>query len=93
MKRVIQSAIAAVTLLSSAAFAQQTLLQEITESGELRACFDAGYMPFEMKAKNGQFIGFDIDLAKNKDFIVKGVRADDFNLDMNKIIEFLLMEG
>ncbi|MGY5450050.1 transporter substrate-binding domain-containing protein [Agarivorans sp. MS3-6] len=64
MKRVIQTAIAAVTLLSSAAFAQQTLLQEITESGELRACFDAGYMPFEMKAKNGQFIGFDIDLGK-----------------------------
>ncbi|WP_163132396.1 transporter substrate-binding domain-containing protein [Agarivorans sp. Alg241-V36] len=64
MKRVIQSAIAAVTLLSSAAFAQQTLLQEISESGELRACFDAGYMPFEMKAKNGQFIGFDIDLGK-----------------------------
>lgn len=35
----------------------------------------------------------DIDLAKNNDFIVKGVRADDFDLDMNKIIEFLLMEG
>jgi len=35
----------------------------------------------------------DIDLAVNDDFIVKGVRADDFNLDMNKIVEFLLMEG
>lgn len=35
----------------------------------------------------------DIDLSKNDDFIVKGVRADDFDLDMNKIIEFLLMEG
>ena len=35
----------------------------------------------------------DIDLAKHNDFIVKGVRADDFDLDMNKIIEFLLMEG
>lgn len=35
----------------------------------------------------------DIDLAKNDDFIVKGVRADDLDLDMNKIIEFLLMEG
>ncbi|MDG1752261.1 MAG: HD-GYP domain-containing protein [Thalassotalea sp.] len=35
----------------------------------------------------------DIDLANNNDFIVKGVRADDFDLDMNKIIEFLLMEG
>ncbi|WDE10972.1 HD-GYP domain-containing protein [Thalassomonas haliotis] len=35
----------------------------------------------------------DIDLAVNEDFIIKGVRADDFNLDMNKIVEFLLMEG
>lgn len=35
----------------------------------------------------------DIDLSKDDDFIVKGVRADDFDLDMNKIIEFLLMEG
>jgi len=35
----------------------------------------------------------DIDLSKEDDFIVKGVRADDFDLDMNKIIEFLLMEG
>ncbi len=34
-----------------------------------------------------------IDLADEEDFIVKGVRADDFDLDMNKIIEFLLMEG
>lgn len=35
----------------------------------------------------------DIDLSEKEDFIVKGVRADDFDLDMNKIIEFLLMEG
>jgi len=35
----------------------------------------------------------DIDLTNGDDFIVKGVRADDFDLDMNKIIEFLLMEG
>jgi len=35
----------------------------------------------------------DIDLSKDNAFIVKGVRADDFDLDMNKIIEFLLMEG
>ncbi|GLX77889.1 phosphodiesterase [Thalassotalea insulae] len=35
----------------------------------------------------------DIDLAHHDDYIVKGVRADDFALDMNKIIEFLLMEG
>ncbi|XQW85528.1 HD-GYP domain-containing protein [Thalassotalea piscium] len=35
----------------------------------------------------------DIDLARDKDFITKGVRADDFDLDMNKIIEFLITEG
>jgi len=35
----------------------------------------------------------DIDLSDGEEFIVKGVKADDFNLDMNKVIEFLLMEG
>jgi len=35
----------------------------------------------------------DIDLAQTDDFIVKGVRAEDFDLDMNTIITMLLMEG
>ena len=35
----------------------------------------------------------DLDLSASEDFIVKGVRANDFDLDMNKIVEFLLMEG
>ena len=35
----------------------------------------------------------DIDLSKSDDFIVKGVRADDFDLDMKTITEMLLMEG
>ncbi|AOW77475.1 hypothetical protein A3Q34_11775 [Colwellia sp. PAMC 20917] len=35
----------------------------------------------------------DINLSNNEDFIVQGVRTDDFDLDMNKIIEFLLVEG
>ena len=35
----------------------------------------------------------DVDLSKDKDFIIKGVRANDFDLDMNKITEFLLMQG
>jgi ribosomal protein L5 len=34
-----------------------------------------------------------IDLSLDKHTIVKGVRADDFDLDMNKIIEFILNEG
>jgi HD-GYP domain-containing protein (c-di-GMP phosphodiesterase class II) len=35
----------------------------------------------------------DIDLASTKDSIVKSVRAEDFNLDMNSIVNMLLMEG
>lgn len=35
----------------------------------------------------------DVNLAEEEDFIVKAVRADDFDLDMNKIIQFLSMEG
>jgi hypothetical protein len=35
----------------------------------------------------------DIDLSEGNDYIVKGVRANDFDLDMNKIVEFLMMQG
>jgi HD-GYP domain-containing protein (c-di-GMP phosphodiesterase class II) len=35
----------------------------------------------------------DIDLTDTDDFIVKSVRAEEFDLDMNSIIEMLLMEG
>ncbi|WP_338027128.1 hypothetical protein [Colwellia maritima] len=35
----------------------------------------------------------DIDLATTEDYIVKSVKAEEFDLDMNKIIEMLLMEG
>ena len=34
-----------------------------------------------------------IDLSECDDFIVKGVRAEEFDLDMNQILELLLMEG
>lgn len=34
-----------------------------------------------------------LDLDKSEDAIVKGVRAEEFHLDMNKIIEMLIMEG
>ncbi len=34
-----------------------------------------------------------VDLTETDDFIVKAVRAEEFDLDMNAIIEMLLMEG
>ena len=68
MKSIFRS-VAAIVLASTAAVgtasaSTSTLLQEIAKDGELRVCFDAGYMPFEMTAKNGQYIGFDIDLGR-----------------------------
>lgn len=43
---------------------KQSTLDKIIASGELRHGFEAGYMPFEMTDKNGEFIGFDIDMGK-----------------------------
>jgi polar amino acid transport system substrate-binding protein len=39
-------------------------LEAILERGELRVGFEAGYLPFEMADKKGDFVGFDIDVAK-----------------------------
>jgi len=51
-------------IFSSASVNAGAVLDGIAKSGELRACFDAGYMPFEMKSKNNSYIGFDVDLGK-----------------------------
>lgn len=51
-------------LLGSCATAD-TAIDNILTSGELKVCFEAGYIPFEMKTKDGRFIGFDIDMAKH----------------------------
>ncbi len=44
--------------------AKKSTLEQILKRGELRVGFEAGYMPFEMTDKKGNFIGFDIDIAK-----------------------------
>jgi len=44
--------------------AKKSTLEQILQKGELRVGFEAGYMPFEMTDKKGQFVGFDIDVAK-----------------------------
>lgn len=43
---------------------QNSVLEEIVKRGELRVGFEAGYLPFEMADKKGDFIGFDIDVTK-----------------------------
>jgi polar amino acid transport system substrate-binding protein len=44
--------------------ARKSTLNDIVQRGELRVGFEAGYLPFEMADKQGNFIGFDIDVAK-----------------------------
>ncbi len=44
--------------------ANSSTLEQILKRGEIRVGFDVGYVPFEMSDKKGNFVGFDIDLAK-----------------------------
>jgi len=44
--------------------AKKSSLEAILKRGELRVGFNAGYVPFEMTDKRGEFVGFDIDMAK-----------------------------
>ena len=44
--------------------AKKSTTNEILERGELRVGFEAGYLPFEMADKKGNFVGFDMDVAK-----------------------------
>ena len=52
---------------------------------KVRCFYNIKYHHYTM-AKN-------IDLAKEADFIIRGVKAKDFDVDHNRIIEFLLQEG
>ena len=40
-------------------------LQDILQRKILRVGFESGYMPFEMRNKNGDYIGFDVELAQS----------------------------
>ena len=44
--------------------AKKSTIESILQSKELRVGFESGYLPFEMTAKDGSFMGFDIDLGK-----------------------------
>lgn len=43
---------------------KNSTLNKIVQSGELRVGLEPGYMPFEMKDKKGEIIGFDVDMAR-----------------------------
>ncbi|MCG8566608.1 MAG: transporter substrate-binding domain-containing protein [Desulfobacterales bacterium] len=71
MKKVLVSLFAlAFLLVSVPAFsadielAKTSTLESIVKSGKLRVGFESGYLPFEMTNVKGQYMGFDIDMAK-----------------------------
>lgn len=71
--------------------AQAGTVDDILKRGTLRVGFDAGYQPFEMTNKQGQYIGFDVDLAK---MVAKemGVKVEFVNTAWDGIIPALLTD-
>lgn len=71
--------------------AKKSTLEEILRRGELKVGFEAGYMPFEMTDKNGNFVGFDIDVAKEMAKAM-GVKFTPVNTAWDGIIPSLITE-
>ncbi len=69
--------------------ARNSTIEDILKRGELRVGFEAGYVPFEMTDKNGQFVGFDIDMAKEMAKSM-GVKFTPVNTAWDGIIPALL---
>ncbi len=91
------TAVAVVFMLASGAWgasidlAKQSTLEKILQRGELRVGFEAGYMPFEMTDKKGDFVGFDIDMAKEMAKAM-GVKFVPVNTAWDGIIPALLTD-
>jgi polar amino acid transport system substrate-binding protein len=50
--------------LSTSSISRASTLNKIVTRGELRVGFESGYVPFEMKTSSGEYIGFDVDMAR-----------------------------
>jgi polar amino acid transport system substrate-binding protein len=91
------TAVALVFMLASGAWgasielAKESTLEKILQKGELRVGFEAGYMPFEMTDQKGNFVGFDIDMAKEMAKAM-GVKFVPVNTAWDGIIPALLTD-
>lgn len=70
---------------------EQSALNQVLKRGELRVGLEAGYMPFEMLDRNGNLIGFDIDLARKMASVLK-VKVRFVNTQWDGIIPALLTD-
>ena len=64
LRKLFAGCIAGLALTATATPALAQGLDTIADRGSLRVGIDVGYMPFEMRDKRGEIIGFDIDLAR-----------------------------
>jgi len=69
--------------------AKKSTIEEILKRGELMVGFEAGYMPFEMTNQKGEFVGFDMDVAKEMAKAM-GVKFTPVNTAWDGIISSLL---
>lgn len=70
---------------------EKSTLHQILRRGELRVGLEAGYMPFEMRDRRGQIIGFDVDLARLMARSM-GVKVSFVNTQWDGIIPALLTD-
>jgi polar amino acid transport system substrate-binding protein len=69
--------------------AKKSTIEDILKAGELKVGFESGYMPFEMTDTGGDFVGFDIDMAKEMSKAM-GVKFVPVNTAWDGIIPALL---
>ncbi|VEN74590.1 Amino acid ABC transporter substrate-binding protein [Candidatus Desulfarcum epimagneticum] len=74
--------------LSANVFAGDAI-SDILKRGTLKVGMEAGYMPFEMRAKTGKIIGFDVDMAKEMAKAM-GVKLQLVNTNWDGIIPSLI---
>jgi len=70
---------------------EKSTLNQILKRGELRVGLEVGYIPFEMRDKRGEIIGFDVDLAKLMARYM-GVKVTFVNTQWDGIIPALLTD-
>jgi len=71
--------------------AKKSTINSILKRGELRCGLDSGYMPFEMTDKNGNFVGFEMDVARELAKAM-GVKFVPVNMAFDGIIPALLTD-
>ena len=83
--------IAASAFAADTELARKSTINSILAKKELRVGFDPGYMPFEMIDKNGNYIGFDIDLGRELAKAM-GVKFVPVSIDFDGIVGALISD-